>query len=75
MFGDNTGSVSLARNRVFHERSKHIDIHYNVVREYVKNEEFTLEYRLTVENVADLFTKGLDKGKHILFSHTVLCGS
>jgi hypothetical protein len=75
LHGDNNGSLSLVKNPVFHKRSKHIDLHFHFVRERYEDKLFELEYISTNENVADLFTKGLDKGKPILFSSTIHCGS
>jgi hypothetical protein len=72
---DNNGSLSLIKNPVFHKRSKHIDVHFHFVRERYEDKLFELEYISTNENVVDLFTKGLDKGKHVLFSSTIHCGS
>jgi hypothetical protein len=61
LYGDNQGAQSLAKNPVNHKQSKHIDIKYHRIRELLKNGVFRLEYVPTKENVADIFTKGLDK--------------
>ncbi|KAK0579794.1 hypothetical protein LWI29_031544 [Acer saccharum] len=34
---DNRSAIALAKNPVFHERSKHIDTRYHFIREHVKN--------------------------------------
>ena len=57
---DNNGAVALAKNPVFHKRSKHIDVKYHAIRERV-HEKFILVKRVdTHDNVADCFTKPLD---------------
>lgn len=42
--GDNTGSISLAKNPVFHSRSKHIEVHYHYIREKLEAQEFSVSY-------------------------------
>ena len=57
---DNQGSnIALARNPVFHDRSKHIDIQYHYTRDLVKEKRIKLEYVPTKDMLADLLTKSL----------------
>jgi hypothetical protein len=35
IYGDNQGAITLAKNRQFHARTKHIDIQHHFVREKV----------------------------------------
>ena len=48
---------------VFHTRTKHIEVHYHFVREWVLSSEVELVYVPTDRQTADIFTKplGLDK--------------
>ncbi|KAL5816417.1 hypothetical protein ACOSQ3_024795 [Xanthoceras sorbifolium] len=62
---DNRSAIALAKNPVFHERSKHIDTRYHFIREHVKNKEVELVSCRTYDQVADIFTKPL---KHDVFS-------
>ncbi|KAF7112693.1 hypothetical protein RHSIM_RhsimUnG0203300 [Rhododendron simsii] len=39
---DNRSAIALAKNPIFHERSKHIDTRYHFIREHVKNKEVEL---------------------------------
>ncbi|PON76175.1 hypothetical protein PanWU01x14_035930 [Parasponia andersonii] len=41
---DNKSVIALAKNPVFHDRSKHIDTRYHYIRECVANKEVQLEY-------------------------------
>ncbi|CAM8990990.1 unnamed protein product [Rhodiola kirilowii] len=66
---DNKSAIALAKNPVFHGRSKHIGIRYHYIRELVKDGEIELEFCKTDEQVADIFTKGLSSDKFELFRH------
>lgn len=57
VFGDNTAAIALAKNPVFHQRSKHIDIKHHFLRDHVKAGTVKLAYVDTKENVADVLTK------------------
>ena len=68
---DNQSSIKLAKNPVFHKRSKHIAIRSHVIREKVENGEFGLEFVRTLSMAADQLTKHaggkvLDIGKKLL---------
>jgi hypothetical protein len=39
---DNRSAIALAKNLVYHERSKHIDTRHHFIREHVKNKEVEL---------------------------------
>ena len=60
---DNLSSIQLAKNPVFHARTKHIEVHYHYIRERVLAGDIDLQYVGTSVQVADIFNKalGLDK--------------
>lgn len=60
-------ALKLMKNPVFHDRSKHIKIKYHFNRDYVQKGVVKLEYISTNEQVADIFTKALPRGKHVFF--------
>jgi transposase InsO family protein len=62
--GDNQGSLFIASNPVTEARSKHIDIRYHKIREFVQEKKVALFFLEGVENPADLLTKNLG---HIKF--------
>ena len=66
IFCDNLSSTHLAKNPVFHARTKHIEVHYHFVRERVLSGEVELTHVSTDRQIADIFTKphGLDKLRH-----------
>ena len=45
---DNQSAIKLAKNPVFHKRSKHIAIKYHFIREKVENKEFNFEFLRTL---------------------------
>jgi hypothetical protein len=63
IYCDNLSSIQLAKNPVFHTRTKHIEVHYHYVWERVLSGEVQLQYVPTGRQIADVFTKplGLDK--------------
>lgn len=60
---DNQGAIALAKNPVYHQRSKHIDIKYHFIRSEVQKGSVELKYVPTELNNADAFTKPLSKRK------------
>ena len=60
---DNMSSIQLARNPVFHARTKHIEVHYHFIRERVLAGDIDLVYVSTQDQVADIFTKALGAEK------------
>ena len=65
---DNQGAIALAKNPVFHQRSKHIDIRYHYIRLEIENKNVILCYVPSEKNVADIFTKPITKRSIIKFS-------
>jgi hypothetical protein len=56
---DNFGTLALASNPVFHARTKYIEVDFHFIREKVTNKDITLKYLPTLDQLADIFTKGL----------------
>ena len=67
IFCDNQSCIKLMENPVFHDRSKHIEIRYHFIRDCVQWGAVKLEYISTEEQVADILTKSLPRGKHVYF--------
>ena len=64
---DNQSAIRLAENPVFYARTKHVEVHYHFIREKVLKKEIKMQQIKTDDQVADLFTKGSDTGKHESF--------
>ncbi|CAD7002894.1 unnamed protein product [Ceratitis capitata] len=67
LYGDNLSSQNLAKNPIYHARSKHIDIRHHFVREAIQSGDVELKYIPTEEMIADVLTKNLSKNKHLHF--------
>ncbi|MCO5572927.1 hypothetical protein L7F22_026688 [Adiantum nelumboides] len=60
---DNLSSIQLARNPVFHAKTKHIEVHYHFIIERVLDGSIDLTFVRTDDQVADIFTKALGAEK------------
>ncbi|KAI0496759.1 hypothetical protein KFK09_023083 [Dendrobium nobile] len=57
---DNKSAIALAKNPIFHDRSKHIDTRYHYIRECITRKEVQAEYVKSQDQIADIFTKPLN---------------
>ena len=58
---DNKLAIALAKNPVYHDRSKHIDTRYHYIRECITRQDVKLEYVKFQDQITDIFTKPLKK--------------
>jgi hypothetical protein len=56
---DNVGAIFMSENVSASSRTKHIDIRYNFVREFVADKFIKIIFMRTEENVSDGFTKNV----------------
>ncbi|KAG5719504.1 hypothetical protein E4T56_gene11305 [Termitomyces sp. T112] len=56
---DNNSAINLSEDPMLHQRVKHVDIKYHILRERVASKEIVIQYVNTKDNVADIFTKAL----------------
>ena len=60
---DNKSAISLAKNPVFHRRSKHIQKRFHFIRECVEKDQIEVEFVRGEDQCADILTKALAKIK------------
>ena len=60
---DIKSAISLSKNPVYHDRSKHIEIRYHFIRECVENGKIQIEFARSGDQLADVLTKALERGK------------
>jgi hypothetical protein len=58
---DNESAIHMADNPVEHNRTKHIDIWYHILRDHQQWEDITIAYVSTHNQLVDIFTKPLDE--------------
>ena len=56
---DNQACIYLSKNPEDHKRTKHIQVKFHVLRDYVRRGELLLQYCPTKSQLADLLTKPL----------------
>ena len=64
IFCDNTGAIPLAKESIFHRRTKHIKSHYNSICDQVKEGDIEVCKIHKDLNVVDPLTKPLSRVKH-----------
>ena len=58
---DNTSAINLTKNPILHSRAKHIEIRHHFIRDHVQNKEVLIQFIDSKNQLADIFTKPLEK--------------
>ena len=61
LFEDNSGAIVLAHTTVIGKRTRHVNIKYHCINDWVSSGALILQKIATTKNVADIFTKPLEK--------------
>lgn len=63
IYVDNKSAIELAKNPVFHGRSKHIKVKFHYVRICLEEKEIVIDHIPTVKQRSDFLTKSLGRVK------------
>ena len=63
LYSDSQSAIHLAKNSVFHSRTKHIELKYHFIRSVLDEELLKLEKIHTSQNPADMLTKRVTREK------------
>jgi hypothetical protein len=61
---DNTGAIALAKEPRYHPKTKHINRHFHIIRDYISDGDLKISKVHMDLNVADPLTKPLPRAKH-----------
>lgn len=75
LLGDNMSATFTANNPETSQRSKHLEIRWFRIRDYVKDGTLAVQHIRTGDNVADFFTKALQGSESFDKFRTFLMGS
>jgi hypothetical protein len=70
---DCTSVISVAKNLVLHSKTKHIEVRYHFLRDSVEKGKIALIHVSTHDQLADIFTKPLDKATFTRFAGGAWC--
>ncbi len=70
---DNQGVMKLAKDPVFHEHNKHVEVHCHFIRQLVGDGSIKLKYCPTEDQTANNLTKALGPEKYVKFLEKLWC--
>jgi hypothetical protein len=57
---DNTSTISVAKNLVFHKKIRHVERRHHFLRDHIEKGDIEMRYIDTERQMDDIFTKSLD---------------
>jgi len=67
---DSQSAICLAMNQIFHARTKHIEVHYHWIRDWLNSREVEVKKDQTDENASDFLKKSVTAEN---FKHWLTC--
>ena len=61
LYCDNKAVISISHNHIQHDKTKHIEVDRHFIKEKIEKGIICMTYIPTREQLADIFTKGLQK--------------
>ena len=61
LYYDNNGAIAQAKEPRSHQKSKHIERRYHIIREIVGRKDIAIQRVASADNVADPLTKALNQ--------------
>ena len=61
LYGDNKITIHIAKNAVFHEGTKHIEVDYHIVHQTLEEKIVVMKHVSSGHQLADLLTKSLGR--------------
>jgi len=72
IFEDNQAAIAMSQNKITSSKTKHIKIKFHYIKELVQDNDITLAYCPTEEQIADILTKALSQEKFIPLRNRLL---
>ena len=70
---DNNGAIFMSENVVVSQRTKHVDVRYKFVIEFVEDGFLKIRFVRSEDNDADIFTKNLKGELHEKHMRKMIC--
>ena len=72
LFEDNSGAIEIANVPKMRPRTKHINVKYHHFRDYVENEDISINKIDTADQPADFLTKPVNEPTLVKHRYTVM---
>ena len=66
---DNTSAINLSKNPIQHSRTKHTDIRHHFLCDHIQNDDISLKFVDTNNQLTDIFTKPLNEERLNFIKH------
>jgi len=74
MYSDNQAAIAMTQQASSHAATRHMKMKFHYIREQIANREVTLDHCPTLQMIADILTKALERGLFEKFRRVLLSG-